>query len=141
MDHTPKYKTLKLEAAKIPQTKKALTIKLKIGKLDECSANISVKGSPDGKYSKLCRQPQLESLDLVVGHSMNSLDNAEMNVCTCVSIKLLFTNPGKGLTDHRLLTAVSDNQKLKSFSSKEIIKNTQTRKRRPADRIKYLQIL
>ena len=108
---------------------------------EQVSANISVKGSPDGKYSKLCRQPQLESLDLVVGHSMNSLDNAEMNVCTCVSIKLLFTNPGKGLTDHRLLTAVSDNQKLKSFSSKEIIKNTQTRKRQPADRIKYLQIL
>ena len=67
---------------------------------------------------KLCRQPQLESLDLVVGRSMNSLDNAEMNVHTCVSIKLLFTNPGKGLTDHRLLTAVSDNQKLKPFSSK-----------------------
>ena len=52
MDHTSKYKTSKLEAAKIPQTKKPLTIKLNIGKLDQWSANISVKGSPDGKYSK-----------------------------------------------------------------------------------------
>lgn len=86
------------------------------------------KGQSDGKYSKLCRQPQLESLDLVVGRSMNSLDNAEMNVCICVSIKLLFIEEARlRLTDHRLLTAVSDNQKLKS-SSKEIIKNMQTRK-------------
>ena len=48
-----------------------------------------------------------------------------MNGCGCVSIKLLFTNPGKKLTVHRLLAAVLDHQNLKLCSSKNTVKTRQ----------------